>query len=322
MYCSKCGRELPPSGICPCQQQNQNPGQDYHQNPNQGYQQYPNQGYQQNPGQGYQHNNWECGTGRFQTVLYSLSRFHGGALSLVFIILYTLSLALTLYSGFRGGAAGMAGSLIGSLPAILICIGLWMLFAKSKGTPTTAGYSLAAAGLVIKIIYTLLVDVILIVVFLLGGAMLREFVYEDSFMTIGIVGALVVVIVAVISVIYLVKLRKVASSSREMLRGTRLSPQVSLFPVVILSISALFSVIRLLVSVPLTQYVYRLLDQFAMVLYFEMGSEGVDSLYQLAGTLLGGSVFATISSLVSLAVTLLAIVLLVQYRSVTREARW
>lgn len=306
MYCSKCGRELPPSGVCPCQQQSQSRSQ------------------------GYQQNDWQGGTGQYRPAppadgVYALpvremQRFHGGVLSLVFIILYTLSLALTLYSGFRSGAAGAFGSLIGSLPAILICIGLWMLFGKSKGMPTTAGYSLAAAGVVVKLIYTLLVDVLLIAAFLLGGAMLREFAYEDGFLAAGIVGALAVVIVAVFSVVYLVKLRRVATSSREVLRGTRFSPQVSLFPVVILCLSALFSVIRLLVSAPLTQYVYRLLDQFAMVLYFEMGSEGVDSLYQLAGTLLGGSVFATISSLVSLAVTLLAIVLLVQYRGATREA--
>lgn len=309
MYCSKCGRELPPSGICVCQQQ----------------------GRGQNRSQGYQPNGWEGAPGRYQSApsaggMYARSvremqTFHGGVLSLVFIILYTLSLALTLVSGFRSGAAGAFGGLIGSLPAILVCIGLWMIFAGSRGTPTTAGYSLAAAGVVVKMIYALLLDVLLIVAFLLGGAMLREFAYEDGFMTMGIVGALVVVIVAVITVIYLVKLRQVAASSREVLRGTRFSPKVSLFPVVLLCLSALFSVIRLLVSVPLTRYVYRVLDQLSMALYFEMGSEGVNTLYQFADTLLGGSVLATISSLVSLAVTLLAIVLLVQYRGATWESR-
>ena len=307
MYCSKCGRELPPSGICVCQRQSQNRDQ------------------------GQQPNGWEGAPGRYQPApptggMYAQSvremqAFHGGVLSLVFIILYTLSLALTLFSGFRSGAAGVFGGLIGGLPTILICIGLWMIFAKSKGMPTTTGYSLAAAGVVVELVYTLLLDVLLIVAFLLGGAVLREFTYEDSLMTVGIVGALVVVIAAVITVIYLVKLRQVAASSREVLRGTRFSPKVSLFPVVLLCLSALFSVIRLLVSVPLTRYVYRVLDQFAMVLSFEIGSEGVNTLYQFADTLLGGSVLATISSLVSLAVTMLAIVLLVQYRKVTWESR-
>lgn len=308
MYCSKCGRELPPSGICVCQQA----------------------GPDQNRSQGYQQAG-QAGTGQYRNApptggmhvlsMREIQQFHGGVLSLVFVILYTVSLALTLFSSARSGGAGFFLGLIGSLPAILICVGVWMLFAKSKGTPATTGYSLAAAGLVIRIVYSILLYLVGVILSLVGGGLLREFAYEDSFMTAGIVLALVLVIAAVLTVIYLVKLRRVATSSREVLRGVRFSPQVSLYPVVLLSLSALSSVIRLLASVPLTRYVYNLLDQIAMVLYFSVGSDSVDYLYQLVGTVLGGSVLSTVSSLVSLAVTLLAIVLLVQYRKVTWESR-
>jgi hypothetical protein len=323
MYCTKCGRELPPSGICPCQTQGQAQGQPTGtpysnvgsgaQNSYGGYQ--SNGGYQ--PNGGYQ--NPPAGYGGLPPLVAAIRRFNGSTFMLVVAIVYSLTLLLSLADSFSGVGTFLT-TVLGTAPQILVCIGMWLLYASAKGRFSVTGYTLANVGLIIRLVEMILVYVLAFFVILV--AMIGISQYSSDFGTGIVVGLLVGLIVgAILNVLYLVKVRKVVTSSRAVLLGQGRELTVSLYPIVILGLAAFgkligFVVVRI-VSANLGMILWQLANQMSYMLDIDI-YEVMGQAYSVLG--LGNSFMTIFSSLLDVAVAVLFLIVLIRYRALGQNA--
>jgi hypothetical protein len=126
---------------------------------------------------------------------------------------------------------------------------------------------------------------------------------------------------AILNVLYLVKVRKVVTSSRDVLLGQSRELKVSLYPVVILGIAAvgkliIFAVFRA-ISGSLGMMIWQLTYQMSYMLGIDASSL-MSQAYSLLG--LGNGFLSIVSDLLDIAVTVLFLIALVQYRGLRQTA--
>jgi F0F1-type ATP synthase assembly protein I len=249
----------------------------------------------------------------------AIRRFNSSTFILVLAIVYSLTLLLELTDSLTS-AGGFFFTLLGEAPQILVCIGMWMLYASAKGRFSVTGYTLANVGLIIRLVEMILIYVLVFFVILV--AMIGISQYSSDFGSGIVVGFLVGLIVeAILNILYLVKVRKVVTSSRDILLGQSRELKVSLYPIVILGIAAVGKLILFAVLRAISGSLGMMLWQMAYQLSYMLGTDA-SSLMSQAYSLLGlGSGFLSIvSSLLDIAVTVLFLIALVQYRGLGQTA--
>jgi hypothetical protein len=249
----------------------------------------------------------------------AIRRFNSSTFVLVLAIVYSLTLLLELSDSLTS-AGGFFFTLLGEAPQILVCIGMWMLYASAKGRFSVTGYTLANVGLIIRLVLMLLGYLIAIFFLLMLAIYFGQ--YSDGSITGVTVGVVVGILVgAVINVLYLLKVRQVVTSSRSVLLGQSRELKVSLYPIVILGIAAVGKLILFAVLRAISGSLGMMLWQMAYQLSYMLGTDA-SSLMSQAYSLLGlGSGFLSIvSSLLDIAVTVLFLIALVQYRGLRQTA--
>jgi hypothetical protein len=249
----------------------------------------------------------------------AIRRFNSSTFILVLAIVYSLTLLLELTDSLTS-AGGFFFTLLGEAPQILVCIGMWMLYASAKGRFSVTGYTLANVGLIIRLVLMLLGYLIALFFLLMLAVYFGQ--YSDGSITGVTVGVVVGILVgAVINVLYLLKVRKVVTSSRDVLLGQSRALKVSLYPIVILGIAAVGKLIIFAVLRAISGSLGMMLWQMAYQLSYMLGTDA-SSLMSQAYSLLGlGSGFLSIvSSLLDIAVTVLFLIALVQYRGLGQTA--
>jgi hypothetical protein len=249
----------------------------------------------------------------------AIRRFNGSTFILVLAIVYSLTLLLSLMDSLTS-AGGFFLDLLSAAPQILVCIGMWMLYASAKGRFSVTGYTLASVGLIIRLVLLILGYVIALFAILVLMIAVGE--YSDGASTGVTVGLVIGVLVsAVINVLYLVKVRQVATSSRAVLLGQSRELKVSLYPIIILGIAAvgkliIFAVLRAL-SGTLSMMIWQLAYQMSYMLGTDASSL-MSQAYSMLG--LGSGFLSIVSSLLDIAVTVLFLIALVQYRGLRQTA--
>jgi hypothetical protein len=249
----------------------------------------------------------------------AIRRFNSSTFVLVLAIVYSLTLLLELSDSLTS-AGGFFFTLLGEAPQILVCIGMWMLYASAKGRFSVTGYTLANVGLIIRLVLMLLGYLIAIFFLLMLAIYFGQ--YSDGSITGVTVGVVVGILVgAVINVLYLLKVRQVVTSSRSVLLGQSRELKVSLYPIVILGIAAVGKLIIFAVLRAISSSLGMMLWQLAYQLSYMLGTDA-SSLMSQAYSLLGlGSGFLSIvSSLLDIAVTVMFLIALVQYRGLRQTA--
>jgi hypothetical protein len=249
-----------------------------------------------------------------------MRQFQGGVLFLIITIAYTLTLVLSLCQSFSG-ILSLISTIISMAPQILICIGLWMLFAAAKGAPSVTGYTLASVGLIIRLVLVILGGVIGLIAVLVFAAITGLSDVEGGPLIIVIL-MLAILAEVCINLFYLIGLNQVAKSSKAVTQGTGRELKVPLYPIILMVIMVLFQVIWFIVTLAGRQMINAILNQLMWSMYYSMDSTSISAFYQILNTLgLSGGALVTISRLVSIAAVVLYIIGLVQYRKLNQWAQ-
>ena len=176
---------------------------------------------------------------------------------------YASQMGVDMPSGFNLPAlvsgGGIVGGIISMIPSILICLGMWLIYAASKKATvpaSTAGFSILQTMNIIAVVgmcFSTLIVVIAGIIGLVGvgrlSSELSSYGYSSVSPTLILaIALLLAIIVLVFAIIYYVKTAAIYSISKDILRYNRSSRRVSMFVIVINFIGLVFTVISLIVS--------------------------------------------------------------------------
>jgi hypothetical protein len=248
-----------------------------------------------------------------------MRQFQGGVLFLIITIVYTLTLVLSLCQSFNG-ALSVISTLISLAPQILICIGLWMLFAAAKGAPSTTGYTLASVGLIIRLVLAILSGVVGIIGVVIFSAATGLTDVDGG----GLLMVMILMAIAVgvcLNAFYYIGLYQVAKSSKAVTQGTGRELKVPLYPIILMIVIALFQVVWFIFTLAGQQIINAILNQMIWSMGYMLDSSSYSAIYQVLHMLgLSTSGLVTMSKLVNIASVILCLVGLIQYRKLNQWA--
>ena len=165
--------------------------------------------------------------------------------------LYELESLLNQYSGMMRGA-GFMSALIGSIPAILITVSLWLIYMNCKKEPgeefSTTGFTILHVLTTIGFV-AIIIGVVIYVIAAIGGIGAVSRFSDGGAAGFALVAFLLVGVFIAIPLIYCMKLRKMLGSSKRMAAGGPIEQTASMFVGVLVMLQAL-SALGSLVTAP------------------------------------------------------------------------
>ncbi|MBO6159850.1 MAG: hypothetical protein J6P72_11425 [Firmicutes bacterium] len=229
----------------------------------------------------------------------ALKNSFGGTLYLIATILFTVTLVIELVSSFLPGTS-IAGTvmnllqtysyqmgvdipsevydvlprllgtsffstLIGMIPSILVCLGMWLLWASARAAKmpsSTAGYTILQVMAIISLVGACLGTLLVLVVGVIGligisaaGSYMSSYgssVSTAAPTTVLIIVLLIALIVMVLVIIYHAKLASIYSTCKDVLSLNRAGKKISMYVIVFNFISIFFSIIGSISTIALT----------------------------------------------------------------------
>lgn len=184
----------------------------------------------------------------------------GGIINLIQSYAYQYGLDMPDMSELAAiGTGSIVGGIIGMIPTILICLGMWLIFVSAKKATvpaSTAGYSILQVMNIISVVLMCLSTLLIVIVGIIGlvavgrySSYYSYFGYSGPSPTLILAIVLLLgILIMVFAIIYYVKVAAVYGISKDILRYNRSSRKVSMFVIVINFIGIFFSIISLIVS--------------------------------------------------------------------------
>ncbi len=164
------------------------------------------------------------------------------------------------------------GSLIGSIPMLIMVIGMWLFLAacaSKNPVPSTAGITMVRGAIItyiviLSIVLGLVVIVSAVVIFagVMAGASAnysyQGFAYQEvlqASMAVALVIVIAVIAILILCLIYYTKMLKTTKVIRNILRTGRITENISMFHIVFNFIVIVFNVISIIFSLVTARYV-------------------------------------------------------------------
>jgi hypothetical protein len=88
----------------------------------------------------------------------------GSIMMLVLVILNTCLLGYSAIKGFMSGGLGIVATIFGSVADVLMCVGLWLIWANGrKRSNQTTGFTLFKVGLIINFVFTMIFSLLTVI---------------------------------------------------------------------------------------------------------------------------------------------------------------
>ncbi len=161
------------------------------------------------------------------------------------------------YTSTAYSVGSVIGGVFGSIPTILLVVGLWMIYgAAKKNEPTmaTGGLTLVWVMQIISLvgvcILTGLLALVLLIVFLIGGLSVADIPDMEGTIALVVIAILAAVLAAVMAlvIVYQVKVMKMVNAARQTLTTGIPSEKISTLVVVFCFVSGGFSALSALGS--------------------------------------------------------------------------
>ncbi|MDO4417417.1 MAG: hypothetical protein Q4C02_03950, partial [Eubacteriales bacterium] len=157
--------------------------------------------------------------------------------------LYELESMLSQYRGIMGGA-GFVSALIGSIPAIITAVALWLIYVNAKREPgeefSTAGFTVLHVLATISFVL-IVIGIVLYVMFGIAGVGSITRLSDGEGTGAGILIFLIVGVFVVFPIIYIAKLRNMLGSSKKMAAGGPVEQTASIYVGVMVMLQVLGS---------------------------------------------------------------------------------
>ncbi|MCC8129234.1 MAG: zinc ribbon domain-containing protein [Clostridiales bacterium] len=192
--------------------------------------------------------------------------FCSGGIFLIFTAVLTLQLACSIVLQFN------ILSVIASIPSIVLCVGLWQTWSGSnRGQLRSNGFRLMSGALLAELIIACIPLVLLVLLAFLAMSA------GDDGITVGLILIVSAVLCFLLFRLYWLGLRKTAQSAAAVVDGYGTRVEVTLFPIVILFISAAISLISLVGMSSSYAALSSILNSARSYINMYAGSYGIDS---------------------------------------------
>ena len=159
------------------------------------------------------------------------------------VSLYELESMFSRYRGMMGGA-GFVSALIGSIPAIITAVALWLIYVNAKKEPgeefSTAGFTILHVLATISFVL-IVIGIVLYVVIGIAGVGSISRLSDGEGTGAGILIFLMMGVLVVFPIIYIAKLRTMLDSSKKMAAGGPVEQTASIYVGVIVMLQVLGS---------------------------------------------------------------------------------